>query len=115
MSSTWQEHVVHIHNIIIKRWPAWREEDKRFLALALAGEVGELLNLIKKDWRGDNGNRNGEIAGELADVRIYLELLARCYGYDLDDLCRQKLTILYQRWPECLTGVPTEDAKQEEK
>lgn len=40
----------------------------RFLALALCGEVGELANLIKKDWRADVGSRREAIKEELADV-----------------------------------------------
>jgi NTP pyrophosphatase (non-canonical NTP hydrolase) len=61
-------------------------EDERFLALALCGEAGELGNLIKKRWRdGDTGpDHVEEIRDEIADVRIYLELLARLFDVDGD-------------------------------
>lgn len=66
----------------------------RFLALALAGEVGELCNLIKKNWRGDPKASVIEVRAlprtegmmertyaeslrkEMADVYIYLLMLA---------------------------------------
>jgi NTP pyrophosphatase (non-canonical NTP hydrolase) len=53
------------------------KEDIRFLALALAGEAGELANLIKKEWMGfkDPGGRREQIEEELADVNSYLFLI----------------------------------------
>lgn len=53
--------------------------DERFLALALCGEAGELANMIKKRWR-DGVDLTAEIREELADIRVYLELLAKCFG-----------------------------------
>lgn len=51
-------------------------------AVALAGEVGEACNLIKKRRRG-SAIANDDIARELADVQIYLDLLANKLGIDL--------------------------------
>ena len=65
-------------------------EQARFLALALCGEAGELANLIKKAWRGDRIDIL-DIADELADVRVYLEHLARVLGVDLDEACERKV------------------------
>lgn len=42
---------------------------------AAAGEMGELCNLLKKQLRGDEVKKE-DIAGEIADVVIYLDLLA---------------------------------------
>ncbi len=52
---------------------------------ALAGEVGELANLLKKVRRGDvlMTSARSDIADELADVAIYLDLLAYHCGVDL--------------------------------
>lgn len=84
--------------------------DSRFLALALGGEVGELQNLIKKEWRGSRGRTDRkfmrEVAEEMADVRIYLELLANCFGVDLDAECNKKIEgKLMTRWPEAATWI----------
>jgi NTP pyrophosphatase (non-canonical NTP hydrolase) len=72
---------------------AYSSADERFLALALCGEAGELANMIKKRWR-DGVGLEEEIRDEIADVRVYLELLAKCFGIQsekLDERVQQKL------------------------
>jgi NTP pyrophosphatase (non-canonical NTP hydrolase) len=56
-------------------------EDERFLALALAGEAGEVANFVKKQWRGDQVDRES-LKDELSDVFVYWCLLVRCAGFD---------------------------------
>jgi NTP pyrophosphatase (non-canonical NTP hydrolase) len=56
---------------------------------ALAGEVGEACNLIKKLRRGEVVNKD-DIAKELADVVIYSDLLAVQFGIDLGQAVRDK-------------------------
>jgi NTP pyrophosphatase (non-canonical NTP hydrolase) len=67
-----------------------------FLALAICGEAGELANLVKKSWRGDPVDSNA-IQDEIADIRIYLEHLARHLDIDLDRACEQKLDVVADR------------------
>lgn len=74
-------------------FPSYASTDERFLALAICGEVGELANMIKKRWR-DGIDLAPEIREELADIRIYLELLAKCFnieGEKLDQAVEAKL------------------------
>lgn len=73
------------------------EKEQWFLALALAGEAGELANLAKKEWR-DGVSRTAEIRLEAADVFIYLERLAKVYGFDLGDAVAEKRRLNLQRW-----------------
>jgi NTP pyrophosphatase (non-canonical NTP hydrolase) len=54
---------------------------------ALAGEVGELCNEVKKN--GDN-SRLQEIKNEMADVAIYLCLTAEKHGIDLEKAIIEK-------------------------
>ena len=74
-------------------FPAYSNTDERFLALALCGEAGELANIIKKRWR-DGADLREEACDEIADIRVYLELLAKCFGIEgekLDRRVEQKL------------------------
>jgi NTP pyrophosphatase (non-canonical NTP hydrolase) len=74
-------------------FPAYSSADERFLALALCGEAGELANMIKKRWR-DGTDLAEQIRDEIADVRVYLELLAKVFGIEgdkLDERVRMKL------------------------
>jgi NTP pyrophosphatase (non-canonical NTP hydrolase) len=66
-----------------KLFPAWSSMDERFLALALAGEAGELANMIKKRWR-DDATLTSEVQDEIADIRVYLMLIAKCFSLDDD-------------------------------
>lgn len=52
------------------------------LGCALAGEVGELCNLLKKIRRGDRVDFEA-VADELADVVIYADILAQRLGIKL--------------------------------
>lgn len=60
--------------------------------MALVGEVGELGNLLKKIERGDFtlDDVRQEVSDELADVQIYLDLLAARLGIDLGVATREK-------------------------
>lgn len=72
-------------------------EKLRFMTLALCGEAGELANLIKKDWRGDAGDRRQKIVEELADVANYAFMLAEGLGVDLPAAMLRKLKEVEQR------------------
>jgi NTP pyrophosphatase (non-canonical NTP hydrolase) len=73
-----------------------RGEVISFLALALCSEAGELGNLLAKVWQGQ-WMSSEQIAGEMADVRVYLELLSRYLGIDLDAACAAKAKEVRQR------------------
>jgi NTP pyrophosphatase (non-canonical NTP hydrolase) len=80
-------------------FPPYTNHDERFLALALCGEAGELANMVKKRWR-DDADLSEEIRDEIADVRIYLELLAKCFGIEgekLDQRVEQKLAKVVEK------------------
>lgn len=79
-------------------WGPLEGADKvRFMALALCGETGELANLIKKDWRGDAGDRRDQISAELADVGNYVFMLAEALGVDLPAVMLKKLVEVEKR------------------
>ena len=63
---------------------------------ALAGEVGEACNLIKKHER-DNKDIKKELSFELADCFNYLVLIAKFYDINLEAAIFEKLEILKER------------------
>lgn len=69
---------------------------------ALAGEVGEACNVVKKMDRQlptDPGHEESiaNLALELADVICYADLLAARFGIDLGEAVRRKFNIVSDR------------------
>lgn len=71
-------------------------------ATALAGEVGELCNLVKKFRRGELITRK-DIGKELADIIIYADLFASHLGIDLEKAIIQKFNEVSERVGSKLT------------
>ncbi|MFU8840768.1 MAG: nucleotide pyrophosphohydrolase [Nitriliruptoraceae bacterium] len=74
------------------------------LAMALAGEVGELLEIFQ--WLTPEqaaevmaSDRADDVCDELADVTIYLVRLADILGVDLLEVARAKLERNHDRFP----------------
>lgn len=65
-------------------------------AVAIAGETGEMCNLVKKEHRGDEVDQ-AEIGKEIADIVIYCDLMAARYGFDLGELVRGKFNEVSDR------------------
>jgi len=63
---------------------------------AIAGECGELCNLVKKQVR-DEKDLSADIGKEIADVVIYADLLATRMGFRLEDLVRLKFNEVSDR------------------
>lgn len=72
--------------------------------VALAGEVGEAMNVIKKIRRKQDGVMAGEtkdyadLADELADSMLYLDLVAARAGIDLDKATIKKFNETSRKW-----------------
>lgn len=61
-----------------------RDEHSRYMALALAGEVGELCNIVKKEWRGDPRGLDGKaLLDEASDVFVYWVLFCHVHGWGI--------------------------------
>lgn len=68
-------------------------------ALAIAGEAGELCNLVKKCLRGDFtvGEKRAEILAELADVMTYCDLAMSALSADTGETVLAKFDVVSQR------------------
>jgi NTP pyrophosphatase (non-canonical NTP hydrolase) len=72
-------------------FPDWKEREDIFYTNALAGEVGELCNLVKRLSSG--GTRDykitfEDIESEIADIYIYLVLFCQKCGLTEEDFQR---------------------------
>jgi NTP pyrophosphatase (non-canonical NTP hydrolase) len=91
-----------------------------YVALSLAGEAGELANVMKKIWRVDpqigqpegygvvDDNQRRLIADELADVVMLSLVLANHLGIDVEAEIARKLQVIDARLQ---TGHYGHDAK----
>jgi len=78
-----------------KEWDPEAGITEEYLGNALAGEVGETCNVVKKLARqrlGLRGSRatSEDLGEEIADVIIYADLLAKFYNIDLAEAVRKK-------------------------
>lgn len=101
METKWRERSVGINERFVKLAQAKGKltsdtEMLNFLALAICGEAGELANLFKKNWRGEELDA-AQVQGEIADIRIYLEHMCRYLNIDIDQACDSKLDEVAQR------------------
>jgi NTP pyrophosphatase (non-canonical NTP hydrolase) len=90
-----------------------------YLALSLAGEAGELANLIKKLWRKDPGigradgfqllepQERAQIADEIADVVMLCVVLANHLAIDVNAELTRKLGIIDERLQRGYYGAET--------
>jgi NTP pyrophosphatase (non-canonical NTP hydrolase) len=92
----------HMHAFVATK--GWYEADSpkpqtpQNLAISLALEAAEVLEHFQ--WRADARDRDA-LAGELADVALYLLQLASLSGIDLEQAILDKLRQNHQReWPE---------------
>ena len=71
-----------------KTWPDWRQRDPFQYSNALLGELGEMANALKHSIGGGTNLKKGpqeylgDVQEELADVFIYLVLMAERMGMD---------------------------------
>ncbi len=74
---------------------------RMYLSLGLAGEMGELIEKVKKVVRNEGGVVSEEkiagIKGELGDVLWYLSQLGRSFGLTLTDIADYNLKKLADR------------------
>lgn len=77
-------------------WPAdrWTAVE---LGCALAGEVGELCNILAHIRRGDVVDI-ARLADEVGDVQAFLDKLADRLGIDLGAATRDKFAAVSERW-----------------
>ncbi|MFQ5884531.1 MAG: MazG-like family protein [Thermoplasmata archaeon] len=84
-----------------------RSASIQYWCLALAGEIGELCNLVKKETR-DQVSMKEVIAEEMADILIYLCMMANSLGVDLEEEFYRKQKKNIQRFGEDERGTKSQ-------
>jgi len=67
--------------------------------LGLAGEAGEIVELIKKSHFHGHVIDKTRITGELGDLMWYVSQVARVTGIDLEDVGQANIEKLKKRYP----------------
>ena len=74
-------------------------------ALGLAGESGEVADLVKKHMMQGHDLDATHVAKELGDICWYIAETANAIGYDLETIMQMNIDKLLERYPD---GFDTE-------
>ena len=69
-------------------------------SMGLAGECGEVVDLLKKYVYHKHPLSVGEMEKELGDVMWYVSALASTFNLDLGNICQKNVEQLKRRYPE---------------
>jgi len=78
-------------------------------ALGLAGEAGEVADLVKKGILHQHGLDRDELKKELGDVLWYAAALCTRLGVDLSEVMQANIDKLIERYPD---GFSTQDSRR---
>ncbi|QDG78331.1 MazG-like family protein [Labrenzia sp. PHM005] len=86
-----------------KEWPGNDQADIAFRGLEVAGEFGEVAESLKKYLRGQRGIKGStatleDVASEMADSIIALDLLADLMGIDLGEAVARKFNATSEKY-----------------
>lgn len=84
-------------------WPGNEKADTAFRAIEVAGEFGEVAEAVKKYLRGERGIKGStatkqDVAEEMADAIIALDLLADEMGIDLAPEIARKFNLTSEKY-----------------
>jgi NTP pyrophosphatase (non-canonical NTP hydrolase) len=99
--------ITEVWNNILKfnedYFPGWRNVEDVYYSNALAGEVGEICNSVKRRANGGTKTKiisDYELMTELADCFIYMQLIIEKHGYDLTafaEIIQDKINVNKER------------------
>lgn len=74
------------------------------VGLGLAGEAGEVADIIKKDLAGAKELDRNHLIEELGDILWYLAEACQCFNLSLEKIARQNIEKLKRRHPNGFSG-----------
>jgi len=88
-----------------KKYGIYEEEDSPTLqnlfynSLGIAGESGEVVDVVKKIWRdGDSLQKREDLEEELCDLLIYVAKMIIVGEIDIEKAWDKKQEVLHERW-----------------
>lgn len=86
-----------------QEWPGNEHADVPFRTIEFAGEAGELAEAVKKWLRAERGIKGKEasladVASEMGDVVVALDLLAKQMGINLGEAVRGKFNATSEKY-----------------
>lgn len=86
-----------------EEWPGNEHADVPFRAIELAGEAGEVAEAVKKFLRAERGIKGStatreDIADEMGDLLVSLDLLANQLGIDLGRAVEKKFNATSEKY-----------------
>lgn len=93
----------HANNERQQEWPGNEKADVAFRAIEVAGEFGEVSEAVKKLLRAERGIKGStattqDVADEMADALIALDLLAAEMGIDLGAAVARKFNLTSEKY-----------------
>lgn len=87
------------------------ERQLSILGLGLAGESGEVVEILKKVIGHGHTMDKKLLKKELGDVLWYLTSIATCTGIDLEDVANANIEKLLKRYPSGFTQKDSQNRK----
>lgn len=97
------------YQLLATRTAAKHDNELVNYGLGIAGEAGEVADLIKKAMFHGHVIDQLEVKKELGDVLWYLVNIARLAGLSLDEIAEANISKLQKRYPN---GFNVEDSKK---
>lgn len=87
---------------VAARFKQMREKPSTLLhaAVGVAGESGELLDIVKKHWAYGKELDREHLIEELGDIEFYLEALRQQAGLHRDHIIEANIAKLQKRYPK---------------
>lgn len=84
----------------VERVMGSHQNERSVYALGLAGEAGEVVDLLKKHWGHNKPLDRNDLRLELGDVLWYVVALARQFGFTLEEVADASNQKLLARYPD---------------
>ena len=77
-------------------------------AMGLAGESGELIDMLKKHLFHGHVLNEDELISELGDVLWYISTLSKALGFTLEEVAFKNLQKLHRRYPQGFSDLASQ-------